>query len=177
MSSIVLRKAKNEDLEEFIQMRIAIQKHVEKSDPGEWRFSDEGIVAVRKEIRLRLESKMCFLGVAETSTGKIAGMVMAEIVKNYGVVPELYGHIHWLYVKEPARRHGIGRKLIQFTSDFFASWGVEFVTVGYVVDNPEAAAFWPSMGFRNRVMHSFITRDKLSNVSENTTDNGNDKLD
>jgi GNAT superfamily N-acetyltransferase len=174
METIVLRKAGSDDLEDLAEMRIAIQKHVEKSDPGVWRFSDEGFAAVRKEIRLRLESKACLIAIAETSSGIKVGMVMAEIVKNFGVIPELYGHIHWLYVKEPARRYGIGKRLIQFTTDFFAAWGIEFITVGFVVENPEAASFWPSVGFKPRVMHSFIKRDDLSCLNIKTQSNRKD---
>ncbi|MFA6449561.1 MAG: GNAT family N-acetyltransferase [bacterium] len=166
MDSIIIRKAKKEDVETIVAMRIAIQKHLEKIDPETWRFSEEGYAMAPKEIRFRLESKACCIAIAETTGGAPVGMVMAEIVKNSGVVPEMYGHIHWLYVREPARRLGIGKRLIQYTSGFFETWNIEFITVGYVVKNPEAAAFWPSAGFKPRVMHAYTTREKLNRLTE-----------
>ncbi len=166
MNNIIIRKANERDIEALVGMRTALQKHLEERDPEVWTFTGEGYAAVRNDIMLRLESKACYIAIAETSGGKPAGMVMAEIVKNIGVVPELYGHIHWLYVKEPVRRFGIGKRLVQFTNVFFSARNIDYVTVGYVINNRDAATFWPALGFKPRVMHSIITRDQLSHLTD-----------
>jgi ribosomal protein S18 acetylase RimI-like enzyme len=166
MDNIIIRKANKNDIDALENMRIGLQKHLEERDPEVWKFSETGYASIRREILLRLESRACFMGIASTEAGVPVGMVMAELVKNTGVVPDLYGHIHWLYVKELARRLGTGRRLIHFTNIFFKACNVDYVTVGYVVNNIEAAEFWPSLGFRPRVMHSVITREQLSHLTD-----------
>jgi ribosomal protein S18 acetylase RimI-like enzyme len=169
MTNIIVRRAALSDIGAIVAMRTALQQHLEERDPEVWKFTAEGYASVRNEITTRLNSKACYIGIAETTGGKPAGMVMAEIIRNMGVVPELYGHIHWLYVKEPVRRYGIGKRLVQFTNVFFSAWNVDYVTVGYVINNKEAATFWPGLGFKPRVMHSIMTREQLSRLTDDDT--------
>jgi len=159
--TIVIRTAEVEDIDALVWMRMALQEHLEKCDPEVWRISEKGQSITRQEITARLASGNNRFVIAETEGKRPIGMVLAEIVTNEYIEPSVYGHIHWLYVKESERRLGIGRILVRRSCDFFRARGIEQITVGYVVRNTEAANFWPALGFEPRLLQAGVSIDEL----------------
>lgn len=164
MEKVRIRKAGDGDMDTLLGMRLALQAHLEKRDPDVWRISETGRVAARPEIEARLKSGQCFLAVAEYASGEPVGMVMAEIAPNVYLEPDVFGHIHWLYVNEGARRLGIGRRLVCAACEFFKACKVEDVTVGFVVRNDEVLKFWKALGFRPNILHSIAKREDLERL-------------
>jgi ribosomal protein S18 acetylase RimI-like enzyme len=160
----IIRKASGRDAGELVKLRLALQSHLEECDPQVWRLSEMGLAAARPEIESRLKSSNCFFAVAQTAGGETIGMVMAEIVTNIYLEPDIFGHIHWLYVKESARRMGLGRSLVRAATGFFREKGASEITVGFVFRNIEAAGFWDALGFRPNVLHSAAKRDELESI-------------
>ncbi|HOO56874.1 MAG TPA: GNAT family N-acetyltransferase [bacterium] len=154
MLDVVLRKATDEDIPLLVEMRLALQKHLEVRDPEAPRFSPRGLRLVMPEISARLRKSNCYIAVAETKTGEPVGMMMAEAVSDSYRVPSSYGHIHWLYIVEDARMNGIGRKLVKLACRFFEKHDIEQVTMGYVYKNTEAEKFWAALGFKPTVVHT-----------------------
>ncbi len=60
----------------------------------------------------------------------------------------IYGNIDDLYVAESCRRLGIGTQLVESLLGWFGSKGITTYQTSYSVRNPEAEAFWQSMGFK-----------------------------
>lgn len=161
--SLRLREATENDLDTLVRMRVSLQKHLEARDPNIWKFSRRGFEIAPLEVKARLRSKNSFMGVAEDENGRILGMIMAEAAQDEYRDPELFGHIHWVYVEENSRCRGLGRSLVKMALNFFSRRGIEQITIGYVVNNPEAHAFWDKLGFVARVTHSSATMSALVN--------------
>jgi ribosomal protein S18 acetylase RimI-like enzyme len=159
---ITLRDASENDLDALVEMRVALQKHLETRDPEIWKFSRRGYEIAPLEVKARLRSKASFMGVAENENGLIVGMIMAEAAHDEYRNPERFGHIHWVYVKEDCRCRGLGCSLVKMALNFFSRQGIEQITIGYVVNNPEAHAFWDKLGFVARVTHSSADIDSLA---------------
>ena len=80
----------------------------------------------------------------ESMVGFITGQVqtVAPIL-----TPRRVGHIADLFVREPYRRHGLGRLLFFSLRDWFGTKGVEALDINVYLANGEALAFWRGMGF------------------------------
>ncbi len=148
----------------MVEMRLALQAHLEMRDPNVWKFSDRGREAVRGDIKSRFAKNNCFMVVAEAEEKIPIGIMLAEVVTDIHREPERFGHIHWLYILEGARRVGLGREFVRFACRFFSVWEVGEVTIGYVVKNTEAEAFWNALGFQPRVLHSGTGLSDLENL-------------
>ncbi len=172
---IRLRDASESDLEALVEMRVALQKHLEARDPEIWKFSQRGFEIAPLEVKARLRSKSSYMSVAEDENGRIIGMIMAEAARDEYRDPERFGHIHWVYVEENSRCRGLGRSLVKTALNFFSRHGVEQITIGYVVNNPEAHSFWNKLGFVARVTHSSATLNSIAMSLSDASKNGGGK--
>lgn len=57
------------------------------------------------------------------------------------------GYIHDVYVREPYRHRGIGRRLITEILSWFTRRGVTLVELTVAANNVEATSFWRKLGF------------------------------
>ncbi|HOX29217.1 MAG TPA: GNAT family N-acetyltransferase [bacterium] len=170
MQRIVIRTAKEKDVEALVAMRLELMEHVLESDPAASRVSERGREAVRPEIIARLKEDTNFLAIAETEDGTLVGMALAEMIANIYRVPDAFGHIHWLYVRPEFRRNGIAARLVRVICEFFKEWNLREITVGFVARNREAAVFWRALGFSPRIVHANIALDLLVEKSDRHCD-------
>jgi ribosomal protein S18 acetylase RimI-like enzyme len=86
--------------------------------------------------------------VADAGEGQLAGFVVAGIARRPGLFRErARGEIEWLFVREEARRAGVGRALADAALRFLAEQGVARVEVQVARANAGGAAFWQALGF------------------------------
>ena len=79
-------------------------------------------------LTIMLKSKLCYIAVAETDSGDIAGFVSASVVKidrklNYAG-QNLMGRMHDLYVDDNFRRTGVAKELFKNAEDWMKENGI-----------------------------------------------------
>jgi ribosomal protein S18 acetylase RimI-like enzyme len=89
--------------------------------------------------------------VAEHKSCGIVGVIFGRIITNNSYEPSRAGMIDQAYVLPAHRRAGVGSLLVTQLCQFFASSGIEDISLRYVVGNREASAFWSALGFSPRI--------------------------
>ena len=72
--------------------------------------------------------------------GKLAGMCMTNVLRDWALCTGLY-------VDEPYRKKGVGKKLIEEATYQLQKKGIPGMDLVVEVDNPNAVAFYKSCGF------------------------------
>jgi GNAT superfamily N-acetyltransferase len=150
MSDIVLRKADASSMEALREMSLLLQRHVEVANPKIWRLTSEGELGIRTTVENMLRDEDGLAVIAE-SEGVPVGFIHGSFRRRRDYEPETVGYINYIFVREGFRRRGIGRLLVREVSTFFASKGVEDVTLNYVDGNRDGEMFWRSLGFEHRL--------------------------
>ncbi len=95
----------------------------------------------------RLEDSHTKVFVAETG-GRVVGYVLGVVVD---LLPEMFeqqagGFLADIYVEAGWRRQGHGRALVAALTDWFRQRGLTYYEWHVPASNPDAVAFWSSMG-------------------------------
>jgi GNAT superfamily N-acetyltransferase len=86
--------------------------------------------------------------VADAGEGQLVGFAVAGVARRPGPFRErARGEIEWLFVREEARRAGVGRALAEAALRFLTEQGVARVEVQVARANAGGAAFWHALGF------------------------------
>ena len=86
--------------------------------------------------------------VAEEGGRVVIGFVAARLIDGNGwQAPERLAEISDCYVVAPRRRRGIGRRLVGRAMDLVFEKGVNTLTLQSAARNPEATAFWETLGW------------------------------
>ena len=156
-----IRTARREDLDCLEALLLALQEHLEASNPSVWQKSEEAREALRAQIanRLRAEGSLTF--VAEHTADGVVGVINGRIVTNTRYLPARAGSIDQAFVRVDHRRSGVGAALVAALCRFFAAEGVDDLSLRYVVGNEEATAFWTALGFRPRIVTAGAARARV----------------
>ncbi len=84
--------------------------------------------------------------------------VVGYAVGRISVLPGFFeqrrrGYIHDVVTREPYRRRGIGRRLVEALLDWLRECEVSAVELTVAVKNEEAVAFWTNLGFITYMHH------------------------
>ncbi|MEW6200762.1 MAG: GNAT family N-acetyltransferase [bacterium] len=157
-----IKTATQSDLEPLVEMGIKLQKYTEKSNPDMWRLTDDGCKNLKNHFsEMIADPRHCVL-LAFNGEGNHVGMAIGKIITNADFIPEMRGSIEKIFVEEPYRRYGIGTALVARICEFFASLGIQDISLGYVVGNQQAERFWKGLGFRDRIRSMCISVEKLA---------------
>ena len=156
-----LRPAQAADLDSLIELLLALQDRIEASNPELWRMKPEARHNLKGQIRGRLNKASGCALVAEHEEDGVVGVIFGRIVANNRYAPSRAGQIDQAFVHADHRRAGLGSRLVALLCRFFASEGVEDITLRYVVGNEEADAFWSALGFSPRIITAGSGRDAL----------------
>jgi ribosomal protein S18 acetylase RimI-like enzyme len=146
MEELTIRSATVSDLDELLELRLSLQRHVEASSPWIWRITEEG----RRRLQQELEKMLADSGgrmVVAVKDGELVGFAYGQVFNRETYVPLSVGHISMIYVQEGFRRRGVGSRLVEELCRFFRSENVEDVTLRYALGNREAERFWRGLGF------------------------------
>jgi ribosomal protein S18 acetylase RimI-like enzyme len=142
-----VRAATSEDAEELARMRLALQQHMQASNPHLLPMSRQAIANLPKQYRLHLENPMRRIIVAEDRSGVLIGMSMGMIADRDDLQPPRCGRIDDVWVESHWRRQGLAKQLIGNLVAFFESKDVATVVLEYSVGNTEAECAWNAIGF------------------------------
>jgi ribosomal protein S18 acetylase RimI-like enzyme len=159
--SYTLRPARAADLERLVELLLALQDQIERSNPGLWRMKPDARHNLKGQIRGRLTAANSCALVAEHAEDGVVGVISGRIIVNNRYTPSRAGQIDQAFVRADHRRMGVGSRLVALLCDFFASEGVEDISLRYVVGNEEATAFWSALGFAPRIITAGSGREAL----------------
>jgi GNAT superfamily N-acetyltransferase len=147
-----LRAAELADLNRLIELLLALQDHIEASNPSLWRMEAETRTNLRGQISARLQAADSCALVAEHKHAGVIGVIFGRIIVNNRYTPSRAGQIDQAFVRADHRRAGVGSRLVAGLCHFFADRGIEDVSLRYVMGNEEAASFWSALGFAPRIV-------------------------
>lgn len=156
-----IRQARREDLDRLEELLLALQNHLEASNPHVWQKNQEAREALRAQIANRLQADGSLTLVAEHDVDGVVGVVTGRVVTNTRYVPPQSGSIDQAFVRADHRRGSVGAALVAALCRFFAAEGVDDLSLRYVVGNKEAAAFWTALGFRPRIVTAGTSRARV----------------
>lgn len=156
-----IRPARREDLDRLEALLLALQDHLEVTNPNVWQKSQAARQALRVQIANRLQGDDSLTLVAEHARDGVVGVINGRVVTNTRYVPARAGTIDQAFVRQDHRRGGVGAALVAVICRFFASEGVDELSLRYVVGNEEAAAFWTALGFEPRIITAGSSRRRV----------------
>lgn len=156
-----IRVAKETDIDNLIEMRLELQKHIEERNPNIWRMSSECHEHLKEQMIQNLRDRDVCILVAVNINDDIIGMAVGTIGFNRFRIPSTIAGIENVFVVKELRRKGIGTSLVRKLCQFFASRDVKEISVKYVVGNEDAMCFWKKNGLQPRIITSGINLHDL----------------
>jgi ribosomal protein S18 acetylase RimI-like enzyme len=156
-----IRPARESDLDRLAVLLLALQDHLEASNLDLWRMTAQSRANLKGQLAGRLRAANSCALVAEHDADGVVGVIFGRVLANNRYVPALAGSIDQAYVRPDHRRRGVGTRLVSELCRFFAGEGVDSLTLRYVIDNQEAAAFWTALGFAPRIVTTGATRQAV----------------
>ena len=149
MNGLRIREARRQESELIAGMWQELMRLHEKLD-ARFAVSDEGRNLYKRHIEEMIRSREGRVLVAEAiSAGPPVGFVLLEIhARSPLAAGGAYGLISDIYVSADWRRQGAGRALIEEALHWFTERKVGSIQLYVAVANPEALAFWQSVGMR-----------------------------
>lgn len=147
MEGLLIRTAREEDLEEVLRLWLQLVDFHASRDPSlAMRTDAEAVESMRAYLRAGLESDDACLFVAEVAGG-LAGYLLAHVRLISPIsIPPTCGVISDICVEEALRRQGIGRELFYAARDWFRERGQTLIRLQAATANPTSQAFWRAMG-------------------------------
>jgi GNAT superfamily N-acetyltransferase len=156
-----VRLARKEDLDCLETLLLALQDHLEATNPNLWQMKKEARRGLRAQIANRLQAGDSLTLVAEHVEDGVVGVINGRLVSNTRYLPSQAGSIDQAFVQPDHRRRGVGAALVAAICGFFTDQGVDDLSLRYVVGNEEAAAFWTALGFEARIITAGASRDQV----------------
>lgn len=147
-----IRPARPADLDRLVALQLALQDHLEASNPHLWRMLAEARDQLRGQLAARLAAPGACVLVAEHPQDGVIGVLYGRVVTNTRYTPSRAGTIDQVYVQPDHRRRGVATRLVAALCAFFERERVDDVSLRYVAGNDEAAAFWTALGFAARIV-------------------------
>jgi GNAT superfamily N-acetyltransferase len=140
---------------------VALQEHVQEANPELWQMSAQGRTQLKSQIQSRLTAENACALVAEHESAGVVGAIFGRVTTSNRYVPSRAGAIDQAFVDEEHRRTGVGFRLVAELCHYFATQGVEHLTLRYVVGNDEATGFWDSLDFEPRILTVGASRSQV----------------
>lgn len=145
-SEYIIRIARKEDVDQISDLVLRLKKLNEEFDPL-YTVRQEAPEIARKYVSDSLGKEDVITLVAESS-GRVVGVVRAEIRSRIFYEPLIAGVITDLYVLPSYRRKGVGEALISSLAKILKSKGVTLVSAEFPPMNKIAVEFYTSLGFK-----------------------------
>jgi GNAT superfamily N-acetyltransferase len=162
MSDYLIRPAVESDLDSLASLKLALQDHMERSNPSIYPLSPTGRAEVGIELAKQLQDDDTLVLLAESAQGEAIGMIIGQVQRQSRLIPEALATVGALYVKEAWRRRGVGAALVRRLLEFFAAHDAEMISARYVVGNSEAERFWERLGFERRIITAGASQRALA---------------
>ena len=142
-----VRVASPDDVDALVRLWQDLATSHEKLDPR-FKLAGNARATWREHILSVMGNQDCrvLVGVVD---GVVVGYINGSIRRGSPIfLNRTYGNVDDLYVARSHRRLGIATRLIEELLDWFGSRGITMYQTSFSVRNPEAEAFWRSVGFQ-----------------------------
>ncbi len=143
---MLIRKATTADQVQLVNLRIALQHHLEQSNPLIWRLTQTGRQNLVQDVKNMLSEGNRLVLVVEEDD-HIVGYAHAKTEHRTDYEPNKVGFITMVFILKTHRRRGLGTHLIHTICQYFETENINNITLRYVLGNQEAEAFWHHLGF------------------------------
>jgi GNAT superfamily N-acetyltransferase len=160
-SPYTIRRAHTKDLDRLVELLLALQDHIEASNPDLWKMTDGARANLKSQLAARIAAPDSCALVAVHDRDGVVGTIFGRVMANKRYTPSLAGSVDQAFVLQDHRRAGVGSQLVAELCRFFAAQGVEDLTLRYVAGNEIAASFWQAVGFSPRITTAGASRQKV----------------
>jgi ribosomal protein S18 acetylase RimI-like enzyme len=160
---VIVRPARQADLPAVSRLAAELVRLHHRLDPPRFMLVESIEEGYRWFFSRELKRKGALILVAEDSDA-IVGYAYATMEgRNWNDLLDACGKLNDLYVDPGARRHGIGRALVAQTFAELRARGAPRVVLLSAWRNPEAHAFFESIGFRRTMLEMTAELSSLDN--------------
>ncbi len=159
--SCTIRPARTADLDRLVELLLALQDHVEASNPDLWQMKPEARSQLKGQLAARLTAPNSCALVAEHEQDGVVGVVFGRIAVNNRYIPGRVGLVDQAFVRADHRRAGIGSGMVAELCRFFAAEGVDDLSLRYATGNTQATGFWDALGFAPRIVTAGASRQRV----------------
>ncbi len=163
---LLIRKATATDQKDIVKLRLALQHHLEQSNPIIWRVTKTGQQELVQQVYRMLTDDTSLVIVAEHNTN-IIGFTNGRILQRTEYEPTKVGFITMIFIEKHHRRRGIGTQLISELCKYFEAENIQNITLRYVLGNQEAEAFWQHLSFTPIIHTVYINLETLKTRLQN----------
>jgi ribosomal protein S18 acetylase RimI-like enzyme len=150
VAEVIIRPVNKGDADALGEMwldLVAYHQNLTPDLPGPARGGEHRYV---RRILERLDDPYTCALVAEVD-GQVVGFILGMVID---LMPDIFdqrpsGFLADIYVEPQARRHGVGRSLVNALVDWFRQCGIHSFEWHVASDNPAGIAFWRSVGGRD----------------------------
>ncbi len=158
-----IRDARSADREAIAVMWRELMAHHLTAD-SRFQLAPDGERNYMRHLQEMMRSRDARVLVAESAErGPICGYLVVELQQRPPMaLPGLYGFVSDMYVRESARRQGVGRVLFAEAQRWLLVRKAVAIELYAADSNPAAVAFWQAMGFGSflRLMHRDLNEEK-----------------
>jgi ribosomal protein S18 acetylase RimI-like enzyme len=153
-----VRPAATSDLARVSELAAELVRQHHRLDAERFLLLEPIEVGYRRFLTGELGRKAAVILVAEGEAGEILGYSYATLEpRNWSDLLDAAGKLNDVLVDGAARRQGVGRALVEATLAELARRGAPRVVLMTAWRNPDAHAFFESMGFRRTMLE--MTRE------------------
>lgn len=145
-SGFRVRPATAEDVAALLELKLALQEHVERTNPRLLRLAADGPARLADEYRRAVSDPDSLIIVAEAS-GAVVGLAAGKIVLREEMEPARTGHINGVWVTPEFRRRGVCRSMFAALMVFFEASQIDKLVLDYIVGDEPAERTWKELGF------------------------------
>lgn len=152
-----IRRATVEDLERLQPLYDGQLRYMAVCQPREYRAVRQDGTFIQSEIEAE---QGCVLLAEENGTVQgFVSIVLEDCVEKAHRVPQRYGELENIYVREECRRQGVGTALFQAAWTWARAGGAGSMHLMTLAENTRAQSFYESMGMRF-LQHVYILENE-----------------
>jgi len=148
MKEVAVRLATEKDVEAVVALWRELMAVHQELAPLVWTLSQDAEERYRDHLADMMQDANHQVYVAADRDEVVGYLVVEKAARPPVLTPATRGVFGEICVAPPARRAGVGRRLVAEAMRWFREEGLAMAEVGYATDNPMSAPFWEGLGFR-----------------------------
>jgi ribosomal protein S18 acetylase RimI-like enzyme len=145
---VVIRRAEPGDVREVARLAGALVRMHHAVDPARFLLVDDVERGYGQWLSRELANAGAVVLVARRGASVLGYSYASLSARDWNLLLDEHGAIHDVFVADPARRKGIGKKLVEETIAALEQLGAQRIVLSTMVDNEPAQRLFRACGFR-----------------------------